>query len=309
MWLATATATAASAGECRDVDYSRTLGPVRDQDNTGWCYAHTAADLITQHLGTRVSAVDLATSYILYDLGQVHGDAEQLARIDFWRRDEPQNYVPSVLLSENGLYNVGGSDQDAILLGGLKGFCSDADLPGGPTQFKKHMREAMRMSQNSKLAQKCLKQSRVEIARIGSIDDPAAQDLARIFQCYVDQKCKRRFKPDRAVVADTLEISGEVGQAQLFEKMDDLLDAGKIVSIGWDSSDVYAADEKFTDHASTVVARKKVNGVCKYRMRDNFGASCYKMQKSFKGHCDQNNGGIWFSRGQIPSLYDLVWIR
>ncbi len=311
--------------DCREVDYSKEVGAQRDQGQTGWCYAHTAADLLTQHLKTRISAVDLATSYILYDLSQVRGAPERVQKIERWRRDEPGNYAPGIILSENGLYNVGGNDQDAILLSDLKGFCAEADLPGGPLEFTAHMREVARLARDEKASAKCLEKSRAESSRIGSIDDPAAQDLARLFQCYVDQKCGRRIRPARPVVADAFEtsptvedyyrdvekrkIDPAVAHAKLFGKLDELLDAGKIVSVGWDSSDIYAVDEKYTDHAATIIARKKIGGVCHYRLRDHFGAECFEMKKSFKGRCDKKTGAIWFSRGQIPSLYSLVWIR
>ncbi len=36
------------------------MGPIRDQDTMGWCYAFAAADLLSFKLGQRISAASLA---------------------------------------------------------------------------------------------------------------------------------------------------------------------------------------------------------------------------------------------------------
>jgi hypothetical protein len=295
----------ASAEVCRDVDYSAELGPVRHQGETGWCYAHTAADLVTQHLKTRISATDLAAAYLLADLGAAHGSPEFTARTKRWRMEEPQAYFPSRILGGRGLFSLGGMDEDAIFLANARGFCADEALPGGPAEFKRHMENAKRIWRDHALREECLRESKLGIRRIGSMPNPVSQDMARVFQCYVDWSCGRRIKTARPVIAQTLELKSEDG---LFRKIDALLDEGKIVSIGWDSSDVYAADKKGSDHAATIVARKMINGRCLYRLRDNFGAECYELNPKFKGRCDPRDGGIWFAKGQIPSIYGLVWI-
>ncbi len=39
------------------------MGPVRHQDSLGWCYAYSAADLVSYKLGQRLSAMDFAMNY------------------------------------------------------------------------------------------------------------------------------------------------------------------------------------------------------------------------------------------------------
>jgi hypothetical protein len=51
--------------DCTSVDLRPFLGRPRDQGPTGWCFAHTTADLATVELLTRVSAFDVAAQYIL----------------------------------------------------------------------------------------------------------------------------------------------------------------------------------------------------------------------------------------------------
>ncbi len=45
---------------CGDVNLSSKMGPIRDQDTMGWCYAFAAADLLSFKLGQRISAASLA---------------------------------------------------------------------------------------------------------------------------------------------------------------------------------------------------------------------------------------------------------
>lgn len=326
-WLALlATMAGISSAElCREVDYTHELGPTRHQGETGWCYAHSAADLVSQHLKVRVSAVDLATTYLLTDLDKVRSTPDFFARTRRWRLEDPQSYVPGRIYSDRGLYFLGGLDQDAILMSNLRGFCADSALPGGPALFTQYMREVRHIWSTPRLRDACLEQSKREIHRIGSMPSPLSQDMARVFQCFVDQKCGQRIQPARPVVADTLEVASDVdefydgiksgridpkaAEKLMFDKIDGLLDEGKIISIGWDASDVYDSDGPGADHATTIVARKMIKGVCHYRIRDNYGTQCYDYRPGFKGFCDKATGGTWFARGQIPSIYGLVWIR
>jgi hypothetical protein len=50
--------------DCPSLDYSSEMGPIRNQDNTDWCWAFSGADLITafQKSPEPVSAVDVAIS-------------------------------------------------------------------------------------------------------------------------------------------------------------------------------------------------------------------------------------------------------
>jgi hypothetical protein len=53
------------AAGCSDLDLRPVLGEARDQGDTGWCFAHSAADLLTAAVGHRISAMDVAVTYHL----------------------------------------------------------------------------------------------------------------------------------------------------------------------------------------------------------------------------------------------------
>ncbi len=48
---------------CKNIDMREKMGPVRDQDSVGWCYAFAAADLLSYKMGQKISAVDVAMTY------------------------------------------------------------------------------------------------------------------------------------------------------------------------------------------------------------------------------------------------------
>lgn len=49
-----------SEQDCQPVDYSEQLGPQDDQEDSGWCYAYSVAELFSFHLKEKVSAPVLA---------------------------------------------------------------------------------------------------------------------------------------------------------------------------------------------------------------------------------------------------------
>ena len=54
---------------CTNIDLRDDVtGPVYDQFGTQWCFAFSAADLISQHIGKQVSRVHLATTYNRYNI-------------------------------------------------------------------------------------------------------------------------------------------------------------------------------------------------------------------------------------------------
>jgi hypothetical protein len=136
--------------DCTSVDLRPFLGPPRDQGPTGWCFAHTTADLA--ELLTRVSAFDIAAQYILLrqeDLERLQSDeiksflmhyksvtgyvpdshtvpaGDFYADWTFYRTEDKQSYNPQHFLSDMGIYDIGGSEQVALITGQMRNFCED----------------------------------------------------------------------------------------------------------------------------------------------------------------------------------------
>ena len=125
---------------CSSVDFNSRLGPPRDQGDSGWCYAHVAADLLTAHTGQRISAVDLAIQYSTASRRELRQSPATPLRDfllspdqerRFWdgRDQELSSFRPRRYLTGNGLVSLGGSEDSAIAIGQWRGLCRESDLP------------------------------------------------------------------------------------------------------------------------------------------------------------------------------------
>jgi hypothetical protein len=331
---------------CSDIDLRPSLGPARDQGISMWCYAHSAADLVSQKIGQRVSAFDLATTYLLADEQKVLSsrdpeirlalirDTQFAKRLLRWRLDEPESYDSAKILTEYGLYYLGGMDQDAILLSALRGYCKDINLPGSDELFKTYLTNIYDLALNKCGPGGIMNCSFKAPLRIGVIKDQNAKSLANVFQNWVDNKCGPRIKPTRKLTTKTYDVaeslvdynkklkSGELNQQFVLKKMMKIIDAslnsGKAVAIGYNLLDVSPSEQvlsKLTesletevDHSSVVAARRMVGGKCRYFVRTHLGNSCPYLDH-VKLNCEPENGGLWVSPEEIPSLYSTIVIR
>jgi hypothetical protein len=157
--------------DCTSVDLRPFLGRPRDQGPTGWCFAHTTADLATVELLTRVSAFDVAAQYILHSQENLERlqsadiksflmhyksvtgyvpDSHTLPPGDFYadwtfyRTEDKQSYNPQHFLSDMGIYNIGGSEQVALITAQVRDFCEDPPPKNddGTEYFKVLMNQA-----------------------------------------------------------------------------------------------------------------------------------------------------------------------
>lgn len=339
------TVQAQSAETCTAVDLRAQVGPSRDQLGTSWCYAHSAADMISQALGFRVSAFDLAATYLLADESQLRSSKEAsirnylVSRPDFferlerWRNDQPKSYRSKVILTEDGLYDLGGMDDDTILLSNVRGLCREKALPGGEANDRH--REAVVTAYKSR-------DQRLDEGRkkpIGTIPGKAARIKAHVFQEWVDQKCHPRIFPSEALIpggvygAPDLQSfyeSIEAGQLdqnkvhrEMFAAIDQQLDHGRVASIGFDAYDVIAPDTYLSwrrrgrapnrpddgDHASIIAARRMMNGQCHYYLRVHYGPGCDFYQKALRRQCVASDGGIWVSAETLKTVYSVLWLE
>jgi hypothetical protein len=305
-----------------------------------WCYAHSAADLVSQKFKTQVSAFDLATTYLLENENSLRlsknpeiqnylkKDKYFFKRLKRWRNDEPESYLPERILTEKGLYYLGGMDQDAILLSHQKGFCAEENLPGGPENLENYLNEISDYAKSvcGGSIESCHWQSPT---KIGEIKNPKSQALAKIFKNWVNKKCHDRLIPKKSITvkvvsyADDLshfhdrleknQISKRQVQAALKNFIDQTLNSGKIVAVGYDLLDIAPLDfavgpdatEKQVDHSSVIAARKSINGECRYFLRTHMGANC-QYRNSVNGLCESREGGVWVSLRDLPSLYSAL---
>jgi hypothetical protein len=326
---------AAHAGsDCPDVDLRADLGNPREQDGTSWCYAHSAADLITQAVGRRISSYDLATTYLLADEKKLRKTARPKL-LDYLRRHpdfearlhdsrlEEDAYKPEHLLNSDGIIDTGGKDDQAVVLSNLKGLCLAERLPAGEANLQRYL-EAIREDYKN--------DDKKDIPRepIGEVVNDVAKIMARAFQRWVDQRCGQRLIPRAPIlpleisVADSLdeykhlvqsgEIKPEEARLTLFAELNRVLNSQRAAAIFYDSYDLFpqykgkGAVPPHGDHSSIVAARKMIGGQCHYFVRNHFGATC-GYRPEYEPLCEKQNGGAWVPADALKHLYGVISVR
>jgi hypothetical protein len=339
-WIAT---TGALAGGCEEKDYRALLGPPRNQEGTRWCYAHSAADLISQAVGKRVSSIDLATTFLLADEKQLaylrnpHVKHYLREHPDFFvklreTRLDDEAYLPDRILTSIGILDSGGNDEEAILLSNLKGLCLEKKLPANANNVTAYLStihlelsEAARIRDNS---------VNWPAHPIGAVENEVSRIMAHTFQKWVDSKCRPRFRtrrplvPHHIAVADNTEelvrlygMEGpqrELAHAQLIKELDRVLDSGKVAAIAYNAYDLFKAEPRHpqaeepknphSDHSSVVAARKMMDGQCMYFVRNHFGPSCGYLPK-YEARCEKDQGGLWVPASALKHLYSVISIE
>jgi hypothetical protein len=321
-----------AAGTCSEKDFRAELGLPREQGNSSWCYAHSAADLISQAVGQRISSIDIATTFLLGDERKLHkSKLKELreymkahpqfdARLHEIRKEE-EAYKPDHILGSDGMVDAGGMDDEAIVLSNIKGLCLADHLPSGEENLE-HYLEAIR--EDYILADDPV----LPPGPLGAVENDAAKIMAHAFQKWVDQKCGKRFRvgpllPKEVSIADNLEefnklvksgkIDLAVARKPLEEELDRVLDSGKAAAIAYESYDLYPlSDQKAAithgDHSSIVAARKMIDGKCHYFVRNHFGASC-GYRPEFENRCERENGGVWVPLEALKHLYSVISVH
>jgi hypothetical protein len=266
-------------GACSTIDLRPKLGAPRDQGDSGWCFAHTAADLLSVKLGKRVSAYDLAIGHHLNDLKRLENSSSKEVR-EFLRNralfnriqeervgyaDDPsepylrkENFLrASTNIEEtthHGLIGMGGSEDVAILLAQERGFCLSSQLED-KTKNEMGFLKAVQRFHRSRRSQPLDPQ----FHDYGVADDYESKRMAESVVKYTDQQCRRRIQPrnkftpyirmySQGIKDFRKQVSaGRIGlksaQKSIWADIDSLLESGEASTIGYDAYDVMDRDD------------------------------------------------------------------
>jgi len=240
--LVSNTLIAASTDSCAPVDLRRKLGPPRDQGDTGWCYAHTSADLVGFQLGQRISPFDIAAAFVFTDLRFLSNQdnrwlsfLKQNDKIELrWQsnlQDQKNQLEPGVVeCFDKGFYQFGGLDEAAMYVSQKKGFCREAALPTAPSAVQAKAEELLAL-----------------------YDSGNEEDYSKFLDEWLDQKCGNRLQGKKFLVPSSLYLTETVQdlletypnlelrrQKQQFlkQKIDQLISAQIPVSIGYSAYDL-----------------------------------------------------------------------
>ncbi|MBX3021345.1 MAG: hypothetical protein KF799_06665 [Bdellovibrionales bacterium] len=329
---------AAQSQDCAPVDHSARFGPVRDQGESGWCYAFAGADLIGERLGVKppdmVSAFDLAAGYYATDLKDAR---KNIAALDFsglsdGKRartaltkivtqidDENQAYAGRSLADREGgdffgpvaTYNV------------LGGYCLESQLPSqdpNDTSSRDYVyRQIERLETTATVSKTALcDEGRGSPGNLKALAEVVNASAFTEVRRSIDERCKPRHSMN-PVVSNALPTETPRDKTLGMKRLDELLgsgDKGQSAGIGYDScrivakSDARKVQGERCDHVSVVVGRRKnpKTGACEYKVRNSWGTDCSGYDKRMVASCE--GGYYWIEHSRLKSvLFEVAWVK
>jgi hypothetical protein len=265
------------------------LDNARNQDGVGWCYAYTAADLLSFRLKKKISAVSL------YNSGQ------------------------SIENDISDLQGKGGDIGDSIetYLKKKNGLCLEEDLPSSDFKFCTYRNyskflNALYLSIKEKTFSdnQCLKDnlnSAFPGVNFSMVNDYTNRyGTHNLAEYLFDLKCKKRSFTGYTVKPIT-QNSPYVNKDTLLKNIDSLLNKGEIVGLSYNYNVLDENDEKTGGHASLVVGRRlnQETGDCEYLVRNSWGKDCTQHE----GDNCRYSGHFWVNQRRLKNaMMGIVYL-
>jgi hypothetical protein len=269
------------------------LGPPRDQDSIGWCYAFSAADLLSYRLGERVSAADLAVQYNQQDF--------RSRSLSFMR-----SLTGSTLPPEGGWPSS--AIQAAIRRGGA---CRERDFRSDDNGYNNLM-DTMRILQrvHSGDPERCLTAARGTFPRIPteSISEVLNTSSSNLVNELAERACRPRLNLEGIQVGN---MNFPLSRSEsMIEKIDQILGQNQPIEASYTTGCIEAADcdGRGGLHSSLVVGRRfnASTGACEYLIRNSWGRSCRSQGRGMD--CEQGN--VWVPKHQLHrGLYGVTYLE
>ena len=285
-----------SETQCKEIKLNTVNMPKkRNQGPLNWCFAFSAADLLSYHEQTPLSPYDIALQNHNNDeIRQMAIDAKikDLTQAGGW----PAHAIVNALLSDKGVCleeEVFASYEEHELSTLIK------DLADPKKDFITILCEQTLGSQQPLVS---LPPKIIDILNKLSGDKKVA--------ALMDLTCKRhKFQNQYSTYSLT---NDNIPSEKLMGNVDALLRKGLPVSIGYpaellDSGLNFVG--KKADHASTVIGRKfnKKTGECEYLIRNSWGSKDV-CQRTATIRCEEGN--FWVPRTALKNnLFEIMWIE
>jgi len=289
---------------CTDVDVREALGLVRFQDDKSWCFAFTAADLLTYRFrnelhGERVSDVYTALTFTGKYAVDPYSDAGGYARFAVkaaYKRGFCQQSLEDEALRRGPL---GSLNEKLETLRTLKTLHDRGDLAG-------------------------LERKLDELAKANSIvSSVPRQELMRVLQAstarnfpmqFADLLCgSHRYKPTTKIEVKSM-VKWVSGTNKLLRTIDEQLTAGNIVGISYYSAFLIVGNNAPREgkHLSTLVGRRwnAKRNRCEYLIRNSFGPGCLGYASEYITPENCQTGHIWVPRRVLErNVFAITFIK
>jgi hypothetical protein len=294
---------------CSSLDLrTEKLKEIRDQKKVAWCYAFTAADMLTHvyDLPEKVSAADVAINYNDSDLGQL---SRWLFRT-FGRKPSQSDQDNFMMPHQTGFNKVA---LDRVM---RDGYCPERVFPSESwvrmqrdgdkwLESKTDLRSAM-----LEIYQLLKNQQGLTVANLPfyyhfkNIETP--EEFYRLIKGqtasdFYSKLRKEVCKYDRIKFQDRFKTLMYIKDALAFGVLNKQLDLGRVIGIDYDSrllTDARNGSVSLAElHTSSIVARRwnQESQQCQYLVRDSYGKQCSKYDVSYE--C--LGGQVWIDEAQI----------
>ncbi|MBA2405774.1 MAG: hypothetical protein H0V66_13445 [Bdellovibrionales bacterium] len=309
-----------SKDSCQPLDLrNETLPTIRDQKKVAWCYAFTAADMLsyTFNLPEMASAADVAINYNDSDLGLFIRWLNQT----FGRKPDQGEQETFMMPHQTGFNKI------ALDRGMRDGYCPERIFPSdswvkmtregdkwheSQTDLRSAMVEIFGLIKNQKnLSAKNLP-FYFHFKNVESAEDFYTLIKGQTASSFYSKLRKVVCQHDRIKFPKRFQTMMYVKDPAVFTSMNKQLNRGRLVGIDYDSrilSDRTNASVNLAElHTSSVVGRRwnKTHNECQYLIRDSHGNQCARYDTSYE--C--LGGQVWMDESLIyPNLTSLVYIE
>ncbi|MFA6237486.1 MAG: hypothetical protein WC635_09190 [Bacteriovorax sp.] len=271
------------------------LENTRNQDSVGWCYAYTAADLLSFRLKKKISAVSLYNSQVSIqdDINTVDGTGGDISKS-----------ITEYLKKKNSL-------------------CLEEDLPSSDFQFCTYanyvsfLRSLYQSVQNNTLTNsQCLNQNLKAAfpgANFQTVKAYTRKYGTKNLAEYLSEfQCKKKsFVGFKVTPIDR--YLPRFDKETLLKNMDEILNKGEIVGLAFQYEKMTESkndNRREGGHAAVVVGRRQnsENGDCEYLIRNSWGKDCTDEERTgftCDKKCDKSgcrySGHLWVSQRRIKN--------
>lgn len=283
------------------------LGKARNQGEVGWCYAFTAADLISHKLKKRVSATDIAFGFNQKDptiLGEKLKKAMEAGEL------LKKNRFTLETSSDGGLTT------EAINYQTAKGVCLEKDLPSDETtmsSLKTSLDELDRLKyQMEKDPQMCqFGAYKASFARFPALplrdilQTAYETDYSQVMVKLADKNCEGKRVSMKGIEAIEVVVRNEKTAQEALKMVDSALDNKSIAGIGYDMKVLGDEEAESQSHASSIVGRRynAQTKQCEYLLRNSWGD---KFDDS--SPLENDKGYYWVPRSNLKRVLSDVTV-
>lgn len=316
--------------DCSNEDMSAELGPVRSQGNIGWCYANTAADLISYKYRKQWNGIQASAIFIALGYNYKQNSSEPGAYIFTEGGDirAAINYANELGYScprpLDNVFVLGGFNleikQKLHIAEKLKALFDKRTLSSkGWEEWRDYLWELQqKKSIISRISEEALERALALDLNLAVVEiaKEVCSPYKEIMKISIQKSDIGRYFSDDTEYYDDFLKQRIIRKPDLMELIDRQITAKNVVGIDYDMK-LIGKDPKDSDsHASVIVGREMRAGQCYYKIRNSWGPECGftdatgKFIPRYNSRIECTEGHVWVKAADLKAnLSSIAYIR